>query len=452
MKLKKIVISWVFFLILFSSINLSTIANNIDKNNLSNGLIEERNGIKILFIEGSNYEMGYQHGSSLKYECLENIRAVLSISEKHGYSYGDLLENWNKSKDYIPQNYIDEMQGLADGIGVPFEKIAAIYIAFDCLAFFNCFGIVAWGDATDSKKLIHIRSSDLPFDFKDPVTGKFVHENNFLVVRKPENGYASIAPSIAGLPNLVGGFNEKQIGISTHLSQSRDQNFYGPPLRVKAQMIQDTASNAQQAIDILTSNKTLGYTFVVSDGKIPIGYAVEVSGNYSYNGTWDNPVESEFPFWLIKNVVRRTNFFIDPVLVKTQRNRFNPGGIIGFLRAIIASVKETLNPELKNKYSPDLIYPIWRNYKIISREIEKKWGKLDIDNSLSIIRDTYNGKTDFLLKIMGRLGKDHGFLVTWNQWAACPETGDIFVSFASHDKYASQNPIHHFNLYELINT
>ena len=53
--------------------------------------------------------------------------------------------------------------------------------------------------------------------------------------------------------------------------------------------------------------------------------------------------------------------------------------------------------------------------------------------------------------LMRKPGKKDGFLVSWNQWTAYPESGDIYVSFANADKYASQNTVHHFNLFELLN-
>jgi len=69
-----------------------------------------------------------------------------------------------------------------------------------------------------------------------------------------------------------------------------------------------------------------------------------------------------------------------------------------------------------------------------------------------IMQNVYNGTTDKFLKMATILTKGHGFLESWNQWVACPETGDMLVSFASYNKYASKNPYHQFNLFELLNS
>ena len=417
---------------------------------LDGGWIEEREGIRILYVNGSHYEMGYQHGSLLKYECLENLRAFLYYIEQIGYSFNQLLDIWNIMKEYIPQQYIEEMQGLADGAGLSFDEVAALYASFDCLDVLNCFGIATWGPATKSSKLIHVRSCDLPFTIKDPVTGNYVHNNCILIVRKPDNGYASLIPTVAGLLNCGGGINEKGIGLGNKFPWSKDHTFNGMPIKIKGQYILDQALTAEDAINILITNRTLGYNFVVSDAKIPIGYAVETTTNFSYVGTWDNPVESTRPCWSIDHVIRRTNFFIEPEIATTQRDRYHPGGLIGFLKLIFSVEIFFSNPEKLKVFTPNLMFPIWRNYKIMSKEIEKQWGTLDLDNAQSMLRNVYNGKTDMLLAIMVKFGKGYGFLESWNQWVACPETGDMLVSFASNDKYASKNPVHHFNLFELL--
>ena len=353
--------------------------------------------------------------------------------------------------NYIPQEYVEEIQGIADGAGVSFDEVAATYTVFDCLAIMNCFGIAAWGPATLSGKLIHVRSCDLPFILKDPVTGKYAHENNILMIRNPDNKFASLIPTVAGSLHCGGGINEKGIGISIQLSGCKDQTLNGLPIKIRTQMVIDQASTADEAINIVTTNRTLGFNFIISDSKNPVGYAIETTSNHSYFGTWNDPVESKHPFWSIDHVVRRTNFFIDPETAATQRDRYHPGGIIGLIKAIFSLRLLSQNQETFTFFSPDFIFPIWWNYKVISKEIQKKWGVLDLQNTMSLIRNVYNGKTNMLLSIMIKLSKGHGFLESWNQWVACPETGDMLVSFASRDKYASKNPVHHFNLFDLLN-
>jgi hypothetical protein len=271
----------------------------------------------------------------------------------------------------------------------------------------------------------------------DPVTGTHMQDNQVIMVRQPDNGYASIVPAYAGL-YVSGGINEKGIGIGILYSWSDDQTLHGTPIRFRIPMILDQAGNPDEAISIIISNKTTGTNMIISGIDPTKGYVAETTYNITYVGTWDSIVESTGPCWEIDHVVRRTNFFVNPATAATQRKHYNPSSLFLMLLG-------------KNDY-----FPMWRHYRSLSKGIETYWGNLDLNNSMSIFRDTYIGKTDIFLWLVNRvefiknIAERYGFLQAVNQWAAYPETGDILVSFASADKNAFENPIHHFNLFELI--
>jgi len=442
-KLKIVAISIsIFFITLGYSVNgsLSYIVNDGLKNSsnrlLEGGWLEERDGVNILHVSGSYYEMGYQHGYLLKEGCIENIRAFLDYTLRK-FSYDELIEIWDTMKKYIPTPYIEELHGLADGSGVSFENISIVYAATECTSFMGCFGIAAWGNATVDGKLYHARSWDLPFDIRDPVSGKCVHENSVLIIRKPDNGFASLCPSVAGALNGAGGINEKGIGIGAEICWSNDQGFNGPPILIRVQWLLDYADTIEQALDILTTNRTLGWNFIVSDCKVPVGYSVEISANHSYIGTWDDPVEANKPFWSIKNVVRRTNFYINPTLAATQRNYYDPSGVLGILSTL---------------FKGDPYFVVWNNYRVMSNEIEKNLGRLDVNSTISMVQRVYRGETDFILNFIKNLASDSSFLKAWNQWAACAENGDMVVSFATTNLNACENKVHYFNLFDLLNS
>lgn len=415
---------------------ISALVNENDENYdpLDGGWLEERDGVKILHVSGSHYEMGYQHGFLLGEECTENKRAFLNFLEQLEISYDDLLEYWNVAKNYIPLEYKNEMQGMAEGSEISFEDVVALNML---VSIYRCFGIAAWGPATSDSKLYHAYSLDYLLTVVDPITGTYAHENYVLIIREPDNGYASLNPSFAGMAGSVGGINENGIGTGVEVSWSDDETICGAPMIFRQKMLLDLASTADEAIEIINSNTTLGWNFIISDGKIPMGYAVEQSANYSYVGSWDDPIESTRPFWGIDHVVRRTNFFIYPSLAATQRDRYHPGGLNGLLCLL---------------FSKNFCFFPWRNYVAVSNEIEQLWGDINLNNTMSTLREVYNGKTDIFLSICARIASGTGFLEPWYQWVACPETGDMTVSFASADKKACENPVHYFNLFQLLNS
>jgi hypothetical protein len=87
------------------------------------------------------------------------------------------------------------------------------------------------------------------------------------------------------------------------------------------------------------------------------------------------------------------------------------------------------------------------HYAALSKGIEEQWGKLDLQTTMTLLRDVYCGKTDarfFILQALHRYSTPY-------QWVLCPETGDFLLSFASHDMNAFESTVHLLNLFELLN-
>jgi len=403
---------------------------------LNGGWLEEREGVKILHLNGSYYDMGYQHGFLLSDEIGEVMRAQLVLFENGGYTYEKLLEVWNIMDDYLPHEYHEEMQGMADGAGMSFEDVAVLSMI---PAVFNvpfedaCCEISLWGKATVDGKLLHVRSWDWGLHISDPETGKLLQENIVLIVRNPEVGHASMIPEFAGAICSWHGINDKGIAVGENTCVTQDTTFHGISPAFRMRMVLDRSDTGEEALDILTSNRTCGTNFVLSDANVPIGYALDQTANISYFGTWDNPVEGTYPFWMIEDVTRRIPSYIDPecAAVELGRIRYDPSGLRGLLDALLGKSYK--------------VFP-WIHYRALSNQIEKYYGTLDVNNSMTALREEYKCETDFWMF----LSKE---FLQWQclyQWVACPETGDMVISFASSDKRACYEPVHYFNFFELM--
>jgi predicted choloylglycine hydrolase len=394
--------------------------------------LERQDGVTLLYVNGSYYDMGYQHGFLLRDEVLANMRAFLKYIDEIS-SYDTMIEIWHVIEPYVPTCHIEEMQGIADGAGIPFETVAACYMTILYMDM-QCFTYAAWSNATRDGKLYHVRSLDFPLRIDDPVTGTYIQEHSILIVRNPEDGYKSLLPSIAGGINFYQGINEKQIAIGVEVCWSSDQTLEGIPVQFKMQTVLDTAETIEEAIHILTMNNTLGWNFIVSDAKTTNAYALEITARHNYVGSWDNSTEGRYPFWKIEDVVRRTNFFIEPKLASTQRDRYDPSGIHGLIGNLL-------------KGEP--FFTLWRKYKAMSEEIEKNWGSIDLDSGVSLMRKVYTGKTDIVMFFLVR-GNKQTILCDFQQWGVCPETGDFVISFADAEKFSHESDLHYFNIYDLF--
>ena len=435
---KKIVSLLAFSFIIILGLTPIMIGSSVlNKVNLLEGYIENRNGIRILYLNGSNYEMGYQHGMLLKNEIRANYNAFIHWANQRGFSYSDLLDSWLTMQSYIPLQYIEEMQGLAASSNLSFEEIAL----FNAGSYFvvNCGSFAAWGNATLDGNLYHARSHDFPITIQDPNTGSYLVENQLLILRKPDGCYASVSPSLAGDVTCSDGMNEHGIIPGMLSSWTNDETFHGIGVGFRIRIALDYAATLDDATKILTENKTLGYNFIVSDGKIPYAYALETTGNLCYVGSWDTPSEAMGPFWQIPNVVRRANLFVDPEMSATQRNIYNTN--------LIPLCSYFLRLNRLSGTSLSAAGP-YMHYVALSKGIKEQWGYLDLNSTMSVLRDVYLGKTDVRFFILQKFNS----YSTPYQWVLCPQTGDFLVSFASHDMNAFVSPVHMFNLFDLLST
>ena len=398
---------------------------------LDGGWLEERNGVKILHLSGSYYEMGYQHGRLLGDEIHILMRIMLDFFADAGFTYASLLDRWNVMKPYVPERYIAEMQGIADGAGVTAEEICILNTLHDTANFLSCCGAIMWGAATADGSLIHLRSGDLSIFLHDPETGTYMQELQAIIVHNPDDAYASLSPMWIGCVGSYGGFNEKGIGVSETTCWTGDTTLHGACAGFRMGLALDTADSGTEAIDIMEADRTCGWDLFVSDANVPEGYVLEQTANASRICRCDDASESTPPFWMITDVLRRPNCFIHPDMAALQREHYDIGDLRSMLRLVTGQ---------------DSYFAIWKHYVALSKGIERVWGTMDVNNTMMMFQDFYRGNNDVLFFLLQKLY----FYMPIQQWVACPQTGDMAICFASRDKIASYNPVHYFNLFELL--
>jgi len=140
--------------------------------------------------------------------------------------------------------------------------------------------------------------------------------------------------------------------------------------------------------------------------------------------------KSTGPFWAIEDVIRRGNCFINPTLAVFQWNHYHPRDVAGFLPMM---------------FGIDVSFIAWTQYNAIRNEIENQYGSLDAETALILLQDVYLGKTNMAFRMLLAENTQTG-----RQWTASPKTGDIYIRFSDHGEDAYLNPMHSFNLYDLL--
>ena len=170
------------------------------------GWLEQNGEYRVLHLDGAPYEMGFQHGEIMGSEVHDTIQAYV-----YDWAIGDngmTLEEIDAIIDaffpFIPQKYVDEMQGLADGSGADCQDLWRLHAI---PSRYHCCGVAGWGDATSKYSdgaLHHCRSLDYALDIGDLIQPQDVA---LVIVRNPADGVAFAVPSWSGFIGNVGGLN-----------------------------------------------------------------------------------------------------------------------------------------------------------------------------------------------------------------------------------------------------
>nr|CAG4718850.1 unnamed protein product [Naegleria fowleri] len=187
--------------------------------------------IHLVHLYGSAYEMGRAYGQLMKNELnqllpafekyLDDFIVNATILDKLPREWAEYIVkfgleaaldlNYEFTKSYVPQRFIDEMQGLADGSGTPFMHFVRMnYIPEIIQAGCSMFG--AWGSATAqgmNGSLLQIRALD--WDVNSPVRSC----KSFIVYHPSEaNSHAFANIGYCGLIGSITGYSNSSIGIS----------------------------------------------------------------------------------------------------------------------------------------------------------------------------------------------------------------------------------------------
>jgi len=241
---------------------------------------------RVLYVSGTPYERGYQQGRLLREEVRDNLLYLYDkVLDK--YHFEELLdESYERQRPFIPQEYIDEMQGLAHGSRLPLRVVHAIHALPE---------ITEWGGKKKYKKLIKemmdgvlLGTSCSNFAANKTATadGKMytvrvldwglhklskLHEYPLITVTVPDKGKGVPSANIGwvGFLGAVSGMNAEGITLGEMgYGDPEGETMRGRPMPF---VLRDVLTYAKSLKDVRKIIKeappTNSFVFLMSDGK-----------------------------------------------------------------------------------------------------------------------------------------------------------------------------------------
>jgi len=460
---------------------------------LDGARLEQQNGIRILHVHGSPYQMGYQHG----YLLAEKIRLMISRTLSATAAYvaaqtGSELERaedmlWigqEKALPYLPPELKEEMAGIADGAkdagaDVTVEQVQLWNTNYDqwCIYchphYWQCDGLPATGSIGPMGKSGGC-SSFCAWDEWAGGDGKLIfgkNEDNFnmpeqldcrmLVVSKPDKGYGHAFMTYPGMIGLDGGFNENGLEMMTQLSSMRHESMEGCGIAVFTRLLLTHAGRLEDALEIFAKRPgCAGIAYHVADARARKAAVVETSSKRvcirypmpDVKALWQTNHSNCYPGWMgysgynmvadqapvndlkdISTVEAWQNSLKDPYNFYVQApSRFER------YRQLIHEHYGNITPDIAMKMLSDCYDPYTRMTRALNLP---SW----TNNILCTICALY---PDFTYHAREPVGTFQAHIANMWSMVAYPETGDFWL--AANGFPAQYGGYRHFNLKELL--
>lgn len=221
------------------------------------GILEKQEGHYVLYISGTPYAMGYQHGVLLKELIQQNVQQFIHKNlQNSGERSKDFLKQLPSLCHQTPPDFLEEIRGMAEGAQVPFNDLLILNLFPEM---FHCSAITAHSPVTADGKLYHVRVLDYAI-------GKGIQNSAVLIVAAPEGKIPFVNLSYAGFIGSVTGMNQKGIAIGEIGGQGYG-DWNGVPMACLMRLILEKAESLEEAKAILeNSARTCEYYYIISDG------------------------------------------------------------------------------------------------------------------------------------------------------------------------------------------
>jgi tetratricopeptide (TPR) repeat protein len=257
---------------------------------LGKSWVGQREGLTVIYLKGSPFEMGYAEGVLLedKMHTLENefLQMIQGYVPRHWVM--ELLKNYviyrnRHLSDYVPLDYRQEIYGTTLGCpdihpeeGPYYNRLLNYHAAHDVsymmidnplIARAGCTSFGAWGDATENKHLITGRN----FDWE---AAEVFSRERVVVMCEPDNRIPFISLSWAAMAGVVSGMNRAGVSVTVNGAPSKLPNTTATPVAIVAREMLEKAHNLDEALKILRDAKVFVSTLWLvgsrADGKFVV--------------------------------------------------------------------------------------------------------------------------------------------------------------------------------------
>ena len=277
-------------------------------------------GLPVVYLSGTPYEIGYQHGAILRDKVREhyaNVFAYLDTMPRvrvlpRWQVNWELDEIWDDLVPYMPADYLEEMRGLSDASGVSLMAIHRAHAIPDAFPT-QCSNGAFWGNATMGGQFLQFRNLDWSRKLG-------VHNYACVFVVSPKGKHSFVNLGFIGFIGTLSGMNDRGIAVGQVGSRSADEWHKGTSFIFLLRRVLEEADNVDAGARIVRdAPRTVGINYLIGSAIEKKALALEATAHHFAEFHDADPAEARSPYAVpLTNAVFRADTAFDPAVRDQQ--------------------------------------------------------------------------------------------------------------------------------------
>lgn len=254
---------------------------------LGQSWVTRREGLLVVRLKGTPFEMGYASGTLLKQEMhtLENefltmIRGYVPEQWKLNVLHSYVIYHNRHLSEFVPLEYREQIHGVIRGcpdihpeLGDYYNRMLNYHAAHDVsylmidnplVSRAGCTSFGAWGGATADGHLLTGRN----FDWE---AAEVFSRDRVVILSEPDGGIPFVSLAWASMAGVVSGMNRAGVSVTINGAPSSLPSGTATPVAMVARDVLQKARNLSEALEIIRSAKVFVSTLWLvgsrADGK-----------------------------------------------------------------------------------------------------------------------------------------------------------------------------------------
>ena len=227
---------------------------------------------RVVELRGTHREIGLQHGRLLSREirALYDAYVLHGLVEKEQRSIDDLTNVARHYEPFIPAELREELHGIAEGSGLPYDHILVM----------NTFADALLGKSPRFCSAVAVHGSDglLVGRNLDWVDHGVAHRSGVVFIVEPRGERRVLSVGWPGIAGVVTGMNDRGVVVTMNMALSSDAEPNATPALLRIRDILEHSQNASAAVAGATAKpRTMAMNWMIADAES--ASVVELTGH-----------------------------------------------------------------------------------------------------------------------------------------------------------------------------